>query len=133
VSNNFIVEFYDKPTDPQPVGRVLVLEEAEDTGRVAEILKAFFNQLRSRNPQFHDAGLMCSRFIHWQITQHERAGTPVESRKVVLVSKSTVLPNAVVAEVYANSYRPEVRFARTQETTEHELLIAAEVLQQANI
>jgi hypothetical protein len=133
VSSHFIVEFYDKPTDRSPVGRVLIMEDADDAGSVAELLRDFFDHLRSNRPQFHDAGLMCARFIYWQMAWFDQAGSPPESRKVVLIKDSTGFLDCVVAEVYANSYRPEVRFKRTEETTEHELLIAAEVLQQANI
>lgn len=132
MNSSFVVEFYEKPTHPVPVGRVLVTEDADDAGRVAEVLRDFFDHLKKNRPQFHDAGLMCARFIYWQLARFEHAGDPPESRKLFLIRDSRSF-DGVVAEVYANSYRPEVRFKRTEMTTALELLIAAEVLQQANI
>lgn len=133
MNNFFFVEFYEKLTNRSPVGRVMVLEDVDDAASVADILQLFFDQLRSCNPQFHDAGLMCARFLHWQMSRFEDIGIGSENRRVFLIRELGADPDYVVAEVYANSNKPEVRFKRTEEITQWELLDAAEVLQQVNI
>lgn len=129
----FVVEFYERRTNSAPVARVMVMEDVDDVANVADILKLFFDHLRSNDPQFHDAGLMGARFVHWQVSRFESAGIGPERRGLFLIRELAATADCVVAEVYANNFRPEVRFKRTEEITQHELLVAAEVLQQANI
>jgi hypothetical protein len=133
VNTCFVVEFYEERTSIAPIARVMVLEDADDAASVADRLKLFFNHLKSSHPQFHDAGLMCVRFIEWQTSRFQSDGIGPEGRRVFLLAELAADPDYVVAEVYANNYRPEVRFKRTETITQWELLDAAEVLQQANI
>lgn len=133
MNTSFVVEFYEDRASDAPVGRVMVLEgDGEDAARVAEILKQFFDHLRMNKPQFHDAGLLCARFVHWQICEFEKVGIGPEDRPLIMLRKLVEPVDYVVAEVYATG-RPEVRFRRTEETTAFDLYDAAAVLQQANI
>ena len=111
----------------------MVLEDIDDSAHVAEKLRLFFDHLRLSHPQFHDAGLMSARFVHWKLNQFDKDGIGPEHRSVFVIRDLAAWVDYPVAEVYASSVRPEVRFKRTEATTQRELLDAAEVLQQANI
>ena len=52
--------------------------------------------------------------------------------QIVDIFSPIVATKNLIAEVYASSLMPEVRFMRTEAMTQCELLDAAEVLQQAN-
>jgi len=130
----FVVEFYEERTCIAPLARGMVLEDVDDAAHIADRLKLFFDHLiRSSHPQFHDAGLMCVRFVHWQLTELKKNGIGPECRNVFFIRQLGPLVDYPVAEIYANSFRPEVRFKRTEVTAQWELLDAAEVLGQANI
>lgn len=132
MSDHLIVEFYDKPTQSDPVATVLALYGGDNPESAAETLAHFFLDMSFlRDLNWEDAGGLATRFILFQQDLHHGCAH-LKSLAATLIERQPMNRSQLV-KIYGKKDGPVVEFVRDAYTKPEELSVANYILKNISI